>query len=418
MGAPDSILVSGIGTLLPMDGTTDRVESAALIIKDGRVAWRGPASEIPRELEAGAARFDAGGGLVTPGLIECHTHLLHCGSRAAEYEARAGGITYEQIAREGGGIARTVEAVLGCDASSLAAMAVPRLLNMLSMGVTTIEIKTGYALNLPGELRMLQAIDALSRLTPVSVVSSFLGAHSFPKGTHDRASHVDSIVSEWIPEVARGGLARFCDVFCENVAFGVEDARRVLRAAADHGLLLKVHAEQLSASGAARLAADMKAVSAEHLDFAGDQDIEALAAAGVVAVLLPGCPISLCNHKWVDARRFLRAGVRVALSTDFNPGSSVTMNLPLMGTFAMSYMGMDAMQAWRSLTVDAAAALALPAGSGTLAVGAPADLVVFHCGDWRDPFYNYGMNQVAAVIKAGVPVVRRTAAGEVQYLVP
>lgn len=418
MNVPQSVLVTGIGTLLPMDGSTDMVHSAAILIRDGRVAWSGPDASIPSEMAAGASRFDAGGGLVTPGMIECHTHLLHCGSRAGEYEARAGGVSYEQIARQGGGIARTVEAVLRCDASSLVAQAVPRLMNMLAMGVTTVEIKTGYALTLPGELRMLRAIHALAGLTPVSVVPTFLGAHSFPKEVTDRASHVDSIVSEWIPEVARTGLARFCDVFCENVAFGVVSAERILRAALDHGMLLKVHAEQLSASGAARLAAAMNAVSAEHLDFAGDDDIAAMAAAGVVAVLLPGCPVSLCNHNWVDASRFLRAGVRVAISTDFNPGSSVTMNLPLMGTFAMSYMGMDAMQVWRALTVDAAAALALPARSGTLAVGAPADLVVFHCADWRDPFYNYGMNHVAAVFKAGVPVVRRTAAGEVQYLVP
>jgi imidazolonepropionase len=342
---------------------------------------------------------------------------MFAGSRADEYEARATGVSYEEIARRGGGIVRTVTSVREASADDLVALAVPRAWTFLASGVTTVEVKSGYGLSLEHELRMLRAIAVLGDQTPLTVVPTFLGAHSYPRDVADRPMHVDAIVDEWIPAVAESGLARFCDVFCEKVAFSVADAERILWAGRAHGLKPKVHAEQLSAFGAAALAARVGAVSAEHLDFATDADIAAMAAAGVVAVLLPGCPVSLCNHRWVSARRFLDAGMKVALSTDFNPGSAVTMNLPLMGTFGMSFMGMSATEVWRSLTVDAAAALDLPKGSGTLVAGAPADIVVWNCDDFREPFYNYGTSHVSLVIKAGVPVVRRSRAGEVQYLV-
>jgi len=393
------------------------VHDAVLVVRDGRVAsfGNGPAEvEYPPD----AVVIDAGGGLVTPGLVECHTHLVFAGSRADEYEARAIGVSYEQLAHRGGGILRSVDAVGNATEGELVSLAVPRALRFLASGVTTLEIKSGYGLSLEGELKILRAIREVGRRVPMTIVPTFLGAHAFPRGVVDRDHHVDAIVNEWIPEVARQRLAMFCDVFCEKVAFSPMETRRILAAAVRHGMRPKVHAEQLSSSGAAALAAELSAVSADHLDHATDNDIAAMAAAGVVGVLLPGCPVSMCNRGWVHARRFIDSGMKVALSTDFNPGSSVTTNLPLMGTFGMSFMGMSAMEVWQALTVNAAAALGLRGDAGTLAVGAPADFVVFNCGDYRDPFYNYGASHVAHVVRNGVPVVDGTAAGAVTFLVP
>ncbi len=408
MAVSDVLLINNIGTLLTMTG--DPVRDAAVIVVGGLVEWAGPSAALPA-LAGDATVIDAGGRLVTPGLVECHTHIVFAGDRADEYEARATGVSYRQLAGRGGGILRTVESVRAAGLPELVALALPRARAMLESGVTTLEIKSGYGLTLDDEIRMLRAARELGRELPMRIVTTFLGAHAFPAGVTDRAAHVDAIVTEWIPRVAQLGLADFCDVFCETVAFSPAEARRVLVAAREHGFRLKIHAEQLSASGAARMAAELGAVSADHLDHASDADIAAMSAAGVVAVLLPGCPVSMCRPEWPDARRFLDAGLTVAVSTDFNPGSSVTMNLPLMGTFAMSFMGMSAMQAWRAITVNAAAALGLPRGHGTVAAGAPADLVVWNCADYRDPFYNYGANLSDVVISGGVPVVRRHPVG-------
>lgn len=391
-----------------MDGQA--LSDAAVIVGEGVVEWAGAASRIPA-IPEGSDVIDARGRLVTPGLVECHTHLVFAGDRAGEYEARATGVSYRDIAGKGGGIAQTVAAVRGCTEDDLVALAVPRAVEMLRGGVTTIEIKSGYGLTLVDEIKILRAAAALPAHVPVRVVPTFLGAHAFPAGV-DRDAHVDVIVNEWIPEVARLGLARFCDVFCEGIAFSVSESRRILSAAAGHGFGLKVHAEQLSSSGAAMLAAELGAVSADHLDFATVADIAAMAAAGTVGVLLPGCPVSMCRPEWIDARRFMEGGMKLALSTDFNPGSSVTTNLVLMGTFAMSFGHMSAMDVWRGITVNAAAALGLPSGYGTISVGAPADMVLWNCADYREPFYNYGANHVSTVIAGGVPVVRRSPAGE------
>lgn len=412
---PGTTIVTNIGTLLTMAG--EPVRDAAVVLQDGRVAWCGPAERVP-DLPPDAISIDARGMLVTPGLVECHSHLVFAGSRADEYESRATGVSYQQLAGRGGGIQRTVESVRGSTVHDLVAQALPRAWSMLASGVTTIEIKSGYGLTLEDEIKILRAVALLAEQVPAGIVPTFLGAHAFPAGTPNRAAHVDAIVNEWIPEVARLKLAVFCDVFCETVAFSLADSRRILIAAREHGLRLKIHAEQLSSSGAASLAAELGAVSADHLDHATDADISAMSAAGVVAVLLPGCPVSMCRPAWVGARRFIDAGIRVALSTDFNPGSSVTTNLPLMGTFGMSFMGMSAMEVWQSLTVNAAAALDLPQGCGTVTPGAPADLVLWNCPDLREPFYNYGASHVAMVIRNGIPVVRRSSAGEVDLLIP
>ncbi len=413
------MLIKNIGTLLSMAGGADHgiIYDAAVVIADGLVVWSGPEAELDRSIIADAVVIDAGGRLVSPGLVECHTHLVFAGQRADEYEARATGVSYETIARRGGGILNTVNAVRNSSVSELYNLALSRAMSFLTSGVTTLEIKSGYGLSLEHEIKILEVISLLGQRTCLDIVPTFLGAHAYPpEAAGDRQAHVESIINQWIPEVARRRLALFCDVFCEKVAFSVEDSERILVAASRHGMKLKVHAEQLSASGAAALAARLGAVSADHLDHATDADIDAMVAAGVVGVLLPGCPVSLCNHAYPSARRYIDRGLKIALSTDFNPGSSVTGNLCLMGTFGMSFMGMSAIEAWRGITVNAAAAVGLPPTYGTLVPGAPADLVMWHCSDFREPFYNYGGNHVAMVLKAGLPVVERSSSGEVTIL--
>ncbi len=397
------LFIHNIGTLLTVSGGP--VESAAVLVRDGVVSWCGLEADCPR-IPSGVESLDAEGGLVTPGLVECHTHLIYAGSRADEYEARALGVSYQSIAGRGGGIQRTVEAVREASIDTLVELAVPRALAMFRSGITTIEIKSGYGLTLQDEIKILEAAGRIQNHVPVTVVRTFLGAHAIPAGTADRTAHVDAIVSEWIPEVASRGLATFCDVFCETVAFTVAESRRIMSSAIEHGMRVKIHADQLSASGASALAAEFGAVSADHLDHSSDRDIAAMAAAGVTGVLLPGCPVSMCRPEWLNARRFIDGGMKVALSTDFNPGSSVTSNLLLMGTFGMSFMKMSATEVWRSITADAASALGLPPVFGTVGPGAPADMVVFDCVDFREPFYNYATDHVAAVIKAGTVRIR------------
>lgn len=417
-GRAGSLVVRRIGRLLSMvpGGPVDGLRDAAVVVRDGVVRWAGPQSALDGEAVRGLPTLDAGGGLVTPGLVECHTHLVFAGSRSDEFEARAAGTPYEEIARRGGGILRTVAATRAASREELVALALPRAWDFLARGVTTIEVKSGYGLDLAAERKILEAVRDLRALVPADLVPTFLGAHALPpEGRADRAAWVRAICDAWIPSVAADGLARFCDVFCESVAFTVDEAEAILRAGLAHGLRPKVHADQLSDCGGASLAARVGAVSADHLDRAPASALPGLAAAGTVAVLLPGCMVSLGRTAFPDARPLRAAGVRVALSTDFNPGSSVTRDLPLMGTFGMAYLGLSLGEAWEAVTTNAAAALGLQDRVGRVAPGFDGDLAVFHGDDPRGPFYEYGGAGVAAVVKAGRVVVRRSDRGEVHF---
>jgi imidazolonepropionase len=413
--ASGNLVVRGIGLLLPMDGG-EWVRDAAVAIRDGDVAYAGPAGGLDPDEWTGVPVIDAGGGLVAPGLVDCHTHLVFAGSRSDEFEARCAGTPYEAIARRGGGIRRTVAAVRVASQEELVALALPRVRRALALGVTTIEVKSGYGLALADELKMLRAVRDLHAATPADLVPTFLGAHALPPGVTDRDAHVAAIAGEWIPAVAADGLARFCDVFCESIAFTPAESERVLRAGLDAGLAAKVHAEQLTRSGGAALAARLGAVSADHLECADDGDRLALAASGTVAVLLPGCAVSLAHGRFPAARPFLDAGVRVAVATDFNPGSSVTQDPWLMGTFAMARMGMTARETWEALTVNAAAAVGLGGRAGTLRPGFQGDLVALHGDDPVAPFCEYGASPVAAVVKRGRVVVERSRDGELHFV--
>ncbi len=417
-GKGGSLLVRRIGRLLTMDRPEDveGIRDAAVVVRDGKVVFAGPEADLNRESVRDLPILDAEGGLVVPGLVDCHTHLVFAGSRADEFEARGAGLSYEEITRRGGGIMRTVNATRAASRDELFEGAIPRVWKALALGVTTLETKSGYGLTLESEVRILEVIRDLDRATPVDLVPTFLGAHAFPPEVRDRrVDHVRAIVREWIPEVASRGLARFCDCFCETVAFTRAEAEEVLRAGLDAGLLPKVHADQLSHSGGTRLAAEVGAVSADHLDFADRQDIEALARRGVVGVLLPGCAVSLGQTRFPEGAPLVEAGVKVALSTDFNPGSSMTQNLYLTGTLAMAYMGMTVAQTWAAVTCHAAEAVGLGHRVGRLVPGCDGDLVVFHGDDPRIPFYEFGGSHVARVVKRGVVVVQRSRRGEVSF---
>jgi imidazolonepropionase len=412
-----ALVVRGIGRLLSMapGAPAEGLRDAVVVIRDGDIEWAGARSDLPAGIGDDLPTLDAGGGLVTPGLVECHTHLVHGGSRSDEFEARAAGTPYEDIARRGGGILRTVAATRAASRAELVETAIPRIRDFLARGVTTIEVKSGYGLDLPSEMKILEAIRDLQAATPADLVPTFLGAHAIPpEAVADRGALVRSIAEEWIPAVAQAGLARFCDVFCETVAFTADEARRILQAGLEHGLRPKIHADQLTACGGAELAARMGAVSADHLDCAPAGSLAGLAAAGTVAVLLPGCMVSLGRTRFPDARPFRAAGIPVAVSTDYNPGSSVTRDLPLMGTFAMAYLGLSLADAWAAVTSSAAAAVGLGDRVGRVAPGFQGDLAIWPGDDPRGPFYTYGGAAPDVVVKRGSVVVRRAVGYPVQ----
>ncbi len=405
-----SLLVRNAGRVLTLvpGAEADGIRDSAVVIRDGQVEWVGPSGEVDAEAVRGLPVLDAGGGLVTPGLVECHTHLVFAGSRSDEFEARAAGVSYEDIARRGGGIQRTVLATRAASRQQLVELALPRVQDFLARGVTTIEVKSGYGLDLPTERKILEAVRDLQAETPADLVPTFLGAHALPpEARHDREAFVRAIAEEWVPAVAEAGLARFCDVFCETVAFTRDEAQRVLRAGLEHGLKPKVHADQLSSSGGSSLAAEVGAVSADHLDHAPAEALPRMAAAGTVGVLLPGCMVSLGRTRFPDARPLRAAGVKVAVSTDYNPGSSVTRDLALMGTFAMAFLGLALADAWAAVTTCAAAALDLEDRVGRLAAGYQGDLAVWPGDDPRGPFYTYGGAMPVAVVKRGRVVATR-----------
>ncbi len=405
------VVVKNIGLLLTMSNRL-AIADAVVVIKDGVIEWVGPGAEFDSSLYQDCTVIDADGGLVTPGLVECHTHLIFAGGRSDEFEARATGVPYAEIARRGGGIAKTVKATREASEDQLFELAVPRVYSFLAQGVTTVEAKSGYGLDFDSEMRLLNVAARLDKATPVDIVSTFLGAHSIPaEAKENRAAFVDDICDRWIPEVAQRQLAVFCDVFCESIAFSIDESRRILKAGLLAGLKPKIHAEQLARTGGALLAAELGAVSADHLDFASKQDAKALAKAGTVGVLLPGCAVSMCKPDFPDPKLLQVAGVKIALSTDYNPGSSVTLNLPLMGSFAMAFMGMSAMEVWEAITINAAAALDLQDFVGMVKPGYKGDLVIFRGADPVGPFYEYGGSKVAKVIKEGRVVVRRDLCG-------
>jgi imidazolonepropionase len=374
-----------------------RLPGHALYIEGGRVAWLGPQGQLPSAAD-GAPVYDAGDRAVLPALVDAHTHLVWGGDRVADFARRARGLSYAQIAAEGGGIVTTVKATRATPFPELLDATRRRLEARAQHGIGTTEIKSGYGLSVAHELRMLEVVAAL-RAEGFDVEATLLAAHTIPPDA-ERGAYLEAVRETLIPEVARRGLARFVDAFVERGAYTAEEARAVFAAGRAHGLIPRLHADQLTAGGGAELAAEAGAASADHLEHISEPGMAALKAAGVVAVLLPGAMVYLGESAPKLGRRLVDAGVKVAVATDTNPGSSPTQNLPLMATLAVSQMGLTAEEALRAVTLGGAEALRRT-DVGTLAVGALGRFVVLEGPDSRGLVAAFGERVVRELVVAG-----------------
>ena len=378
------------------------IPDAALAWDGGTIAWAGPQAALPDDLRRADAE-EAGGRLVVPGLVDCHTHLAFGGWRADEFARRARGESYLDIARSGGGIAGTVRHTRAASEAALLARARGFLDEMMTLGVTTVECKSGYGLDRETELRLLRVYRDLAAQRPVRLVPTYLGAHVVPPEYRERREAYVALVLELLDEVAREGLARCCDVFVEASAFTVEEARRILVAARARGLAPKLHADQLTAGGGAELAAEVGAWSADHLEHASAAGIAAMAERGVVAVSLPIATLYL-RQTPMPARRFLDAGVPVAVATDFNPGSAPSWHLPLAMTLACTLQGMTPAEALAGATIVAARAVGLDEQVGSLEPGKAADFAIIDAPDVDHWIYHFRANACRRTVIGGETV--------------
>jgi imidazolonepropionase len=378
---------------------------AAVVVQDGKIGEIGAEAELAQRFPD-AERIDCRGGLLTPGLVDSHTHAVFGRWRADEYVLRCQGVPYMEIARRGGGINASVHDLRSRSEDELVELALPRLREMLHSGTTTAEVKSGYGLSTGDELKMLRTVRRLAELQPIELVPTFLGAHEVPPEYRDRrAAYVELLVEEMIPAVAQAGLARFCDVFMEPGVFDRAESERILRAGLEHGMAARLHADELEGSGGAELAVELGAASADHLGAVSEAGVRALAGSTTVATLLPTTLFFLGRQSYAPARALLDAGATVALATDFNPGSSPTSNLPFVLTAACSQMRMSPAEALRAATAGGAAALRIDDGRGTLRPGAHADLALWHVGSVAELPYRMAVPTCAAVWKRGRRVV-------------
>jgi imidazolonepropionase len=404
--------ISQLATCRAEGGQADihAIADAALVWDAGTIRWVGRRSELPDEFRT-ANRLDADGGLVIPGLVDCHTHLAFAGWRAEEFELRLRGRTYLEIAAAGGGIARTMRLTRAASTEELATRAEHCLREMVALGVTTVECKSGYGLDREQELRILRLYASLAEAQPVRLVPTFLGAHVVPpEYRDDRAGYLALLTDELLPRIAREGLARYCDVFVERSAFTVDEARRLLLAARAQGLGAKLHADQLSAGGGAELAAELGAASADHLECASDAGIAAMARAGVVAVSLPLASLYL-GQAPAPARRWIEAGVAVAVATDFNPGSAPSYHLPFALTLACTQQRMTPAEALKGATIIAARAVGMDLTAGSLEPGKAADFAIVDAPDVEHWLYHLRANACRGTVIGGRPVWRGPAFG-------
>jgi imidazolonepropionase len=405
MNTRDQLFVDfRIATMQGLEGNPlGLVENGALAIRGDSIAWVGKMVELPESFQSIANRVEGVGKLITPGLIDCHTHLVFGGNRIDDWRKRLEGVSYQEIARQGGGILSTVRSTRETSSDNLFFAAKKRLVKMISGGVTTIEIKSGYGLDVANELKMLRAIEQLAREMPVDIFATLLAAHAVPeefRGEPDR--YIDLVCNEILPACEAHCTA--VDVFCESIAFDLKQTERVLRAARDHGKAIKLHAEQLSLMGAARLAAEFDAISADHLEYLDEPGVAAMANHGTVATLLPGAFYFLRERQRPPVELLRSYGVPMAVATDFNPGSSPLESLRLAANMSAMLFGLTPTEALLGITLQAARALKCDDRVGSLHNGRQADFVCWDCESPFELIYEIGGSLDCQVYKAGIKI--------------
>jgi imidazolonepropionase len=387
------------------------IQNGAILVRADRITWVGPTKDLPvRDLSRRYQILDGMGlDLVAlPGFVDSHTHPIFAGTRALEYELRSQGKSYQEIAADGGGIQASVRQVKSATVDQLVTRAERYFQLFLTHGTTTVEAKSGYGLSLEHEIKMLEALAVLRTRSRLEIVPTFLGAHDFPEHQREaRDQYLREIIQIMIPRVASEKLAAYCDVFCDEGYFTVAEARSILEAARAAGLGIRIHAEQLARTGGARLAAELGATSADHLEWIDDTDIEAMSRAGTVATLLPGAAFNLGLDRYPPARKLIAAGVPVSLATDFNPGSCFTLNMQLILSIACSQMRMTPAETITAATINGACSLGCSRRLGSIEEGKQADIVLMDVGDYREIPYFFGVNHCLVAIKKGNVVVNR-----------
>ncbi|MGD1044139.1 MAG: imidazolonepropionase [Bacteroidota bacterium] len=377
------------------------IENATVLIENGLFKWIGRNAEFAQTVDENIDVIDASDLVGLPGFVDSHTHLLFAGTREDEFAMRAEGKTYQEIAQAGGGILGTVRATRTATKKELKRHTRQHLDTMLTEGTTTVEIKSGYGLNEKDEIKILEAINELTDECLMDIVPTFLGAHTIPPEFKNNADgYVDLICTRMLPYIARHTLAKFCDAFCEQEYFSIEQCRRIFKTAKSLGMSIKIHADQLTQIGASNLAAEMGALSADHLEHIDDAEIATLKQSGIIATVLPGVSFFL-HYDYPPARKIIDAGIPLAIASNFNPGSCMSYSIPMMMTIACTQMSVTPEEAITASTLNGAAALGLAEKFGSIEVGKQADIVLYDIPSYRYLAYHFGTNHVAKVIKHG-----------------
>lgn len=416
------LLIDRIGQLITFDtnygrqlrgkemNTAGIIENSAIVVEGEKIVAYGQRDKVLRVYgDRISQEVPADGALVTPGLVDAHTHSVFIGTRESEFEMRIKGKDYMEISKAGGGILNSARKLRVSPMDIIIRNSLGNFQKSLSHGVTTVEVKSGYGLSLEGEIKHLEAIATLSELVPQDVIATFMGAHEFPEEyrTAGKAKYVDIIINEMLPIIAQKKLARFCDVFCEKGVFEIDDTRKICTKAKELDFGIKLHADEITTLGGARLGVELGAISVDHLCAVSDDDIEVVAKSSTSAVLLPGTVLFLNLPKFAPARKLIDAGAIVSVATDFNPGSSPTTNLPLMMSIACTQMKMSPMEAWAAVTINGAYAVGMERIVGSISEGKQADILIWDADDFRQVPYFYGESLVKTVIKKGRIVFQR-----------
>ncbi len=389
-------------------GELQIIDNAAIGCFQGKITAVGPTEKLKREIELipDANVIDVSNKLISPAFVDPHTHPIFWGTRENEFVMRIQGKSYREIAKAGGGIRYSVRHLREASEEQLIEAALPHLNYFLKNGTTTIEAKSGYGLSYKDELKSLRALKKLNQMHPIEIIPTFLGAHEIPDEYRlNRQAYIELLINEMIPQVAEKGLAEFCDIFCEEHVFTIEESRSILNAAKKAGLKLKIHADQLTGGGGSELAAELEAISADHLDYISHSAMELLKQHGVIPVLLPGAVFYLGLNRYAPAREMIEHGLPVALATDFNPGSCMTQSMPIILTIACIYMKMLPHEALIAATLNAARAINRDQSIGSLEIGKDADFIILNIPNISYLPYHFGVNHVDKVVKKGALVI-------------